>query len=94
MSNKISGARPPAYDLTYLLNVLLNFHSVTRALSIHGNRTDIIYADLLKIAEEDSIKHTKSIIREIEEATTRFRTLCPALEIPLRIIGKIGNESC
>lgn len=84
----------PAYDLTYPLNILLNFHSATRALSINGKRTGITHADLLNMAEEYSIKDAKSIIREIEEATTRFRALCTALEIPSGIIGKIENEFC
>ncbi len=82
----------PAYDLTYPLNVMLNFHSVSRALSINGKRSGITRSDLLKIAETYTIKNAKGCIDEIVEASKKFRFLAAATGISEQIISKIEKD--
>ncbi len=79
----------PAYDLTYPLNVNLNFHSVSRALSLNGKRNGISRSDILKIAETYSIKNAKSIIQDITEVTQKFKSLATDTGIPAQIAYKI-----
>ena len=56
----------PAYDVTYALNPLLDFKNPSRALSINGKRNRILKSDILKIAEDFTIKNPEGIIKEVQ----------------------------
>ena len=57
----------PAYDITYAQNPLLRITRTSRALSINGKRGRIGINDLLKIADDYTIKNPKGIINEVYE---------------------------
>lgn len=82
----------PAYDLTYALNPMLTFKSISRALSINGKRTGIILKDVLAIAEEFAIKNPKGIIQEVESLIPRWIEIAKAQEIPDHIVEKIHQD--
>lgn len=82
----------PAYDLTYALNPLLNYTSVSRALSINNKRQKINLKDVLLIAEEYAIKNPKGIIEEIEQVTSQWQLIAKELEISEKIINRIEND--
>lgn len=82
----------PAYDLTYALNPMLTFKSVSRALSINGKRTEITLKDVLTIVEEFAIKNPKGIIQEVEALIPRWVAIAKAQEIPDPIIEKIHQD--
>ncbi|WP_407402125.1 type II toxin-antitoxin system HipA family toxin [Chryseobacterium sp.] len=82
----------PAYDLTYPLDAFINYTRVARALSINGKRNKITKEDLLKIADQFTIKNPKGIISEVVEATERFRILGEQQEIPIKAIDKIESD--
>lgn len=82
----------PAYDITYALNPLLNYTSVSRALSINGKRQDIEMNDLLTIAEEHAIKNPKRIIEEIVHLTTKWEEVAQKLNVPTKIIKSIKED--
>lgn len=82
----------PAYDVTYALNPLLNYTSVSRALSINNKRQSINSKDVLLIAEEYAIKNPKGIIEEIEQVTSQWSTVAKELEIPEKISHRIEHD--
>lgn len=82
----------PAYDVTYALNPLLNYTTVSRALSIKNKRQNINLKDVLLIAEEYAIKNPKGIIEEIEQVTSQWSTVAKELEIPEKISKRIEHD--
>lgn len=82
----------PAYDVTYALNPLLNYTSVSRALSINNKRQNINLKDVLLIAEEYAIKNPKGIIEEIEQVTSYWSTVAKELEISEKISKRIEHD--
>lgn len=82
----------PAYDLTYPLDAFINYTRVARALSINGKRNKITKEDLLKIADQFTIKNPKGIIAEVVEATKLFRKLGEEHQIPTKAIDKIESD--
>lgn len=82
----------PAYDLTYALNPLITFKTTSRALSINGKRTTVSINDLLVIAEKFVIKNPRGIISEIQKLVPRWGEIASELDIPEKIISKIGGD--
>jgi serine/threonine-protein kinase HipA len=82
----------PAYDLTFALNPLLTFKSVSRALSINGKRTEIGLKDVLAVAEEFGIKNPVGIIKEVESLIPRWKEIAIELKVPLKVIQTIEKE--
>lgn len=82
----------PAYDLTYALNPLFTFKTISRALSINNKRTKINIKDLLTIAEEFAIKNPKGIIEDIKTLIPRWTQLANEIEVPKKIINSIDKE--
>jgi serine/threonine-protein kinase HipA len=82
----------PAYDLTYALNPLFTFKTISRALSINGKRNSLTIKDVLTIAEEFSIKNPKGIIEDVQALIPRWPALATELEIPENITKVIQKE--
>ncbi|MCK0156341.1 type II toxin-antitoxin system HipA family toxin [Cellulophaga sp. F20128] len=82
----------PAYDLTFALNPLITFKTISRALSINGKRTSVTMKDVLTIAEEFSIKNPKGIIGDVQALIPRWSAIASELEIPRNIIKAIQKE--
>tara|TARA_R110002050_G_scaffold253424_1_gene391600 strand:- start:17793 stop:19061 length:1269 start_codon:yes stop_codon:yes gene_type:complete len=82
----------PAYDLTYPLNINLTFSNVTRALSINHKRNKITLEDVLTIAEAYVVKNPKGIIKNIQEATLKWVSLCKEFEVPEKVREVIKKE--
>lgn len=82
----------PAYDLTYPFDVMLNVTKVNRALSINGRRHNIIREDLLKIAEDFSIKGANGIIDATVLATKDFKGWAKSLCFPDFVVEKINSK--
>jgi serine/threonine-protein kinase HipA len=82
----------PAYDITYALNPLINYTTISRALSINNKRQDINSIDVLTIAEEYAIKNPKGIIEEIEQVTEKWSEIAQELNLPKKIISRIQND--
>jgi len=82
----------PAYDLTYALNPLFTFKTVSRALSVNGKRTNITTKDILVIADLFSIKNPKGIIKEINNIIPKWEEFSNELGIPEKIITAIQKE--
>lgn len=82
----------PAYDLTYALNPLFTFKTISRALSINGKRTEITLKDLLVIADVFSIKNPKGILKEVQSLIPKWNKFANELNIPKNIISSIEKE--
>jgi len=82
----------PAYDLTYPLDALMNYLRTTRAMSINGKRNNINLEDILKIADDFTIKDAKKIVEDVVKATETFRPLCEEYNIPPKVIDSIIKE--
>ena len=82
----------PAYDITYPLNIDLNFTNVTRALAVNNKRNNIELADVMTIADNYAIKNPKGIIRDVEAVMSKWEEFAGELEIPKRIISGIRQE--
>jgi len=82
----------PAYDLTFALNPLLTFKTISRALSINGKRSEITIKDVLTIAEAYVIKNPKGIIEEVQSLIPRWMKIAEELAIPVPIITAIQKE--
>jgi serine/threonine-protein kinase HipA len=90
--NKDSWRIAPAYDLSYSINPLLNFKKTTRALSINSKRTNIQLADLLKLADNYTIKHPQKIIEECINHIEFWKKKAEELGISGKIILKILDD--
>lgn len=82
----------PAYDITYPLNVDLNYHKVSRALSINNKRDKIKLKDLLALAEEYSIKNPKGIIEKVQKQISEWPRISEELNIPAYVVEKISRD--
>ena len=82
----------PAYDVTYPLNINLNYTTVSRALSINNKRTDVSLEDIMTIAETFAIKNPKGMILEVQKAMDSWDTITRELEIPERVRNGIKKE--
>lgn len=72
----------PAYDLTFPLNIHLNYSNVSRALSINNKRSNINLDDLLSIADDFTVKNPKGIIKEIQDTKKQWRDITKKLQVP------------
>ena len=79
----------PAYDLTYALNPLLDFKTISRGLSINNKRDKINNNDLLKIGEQFTIKNPKGIISEVQEAIPLLSKNMNDQQVPKKISDSI-----
>lgn len=82
----------PAYDLTYPLNVNLNYSNVSRALSINGKRSEILLEDLMSVAETHAIRDAKGIIEEVQLAGSDWEEIADDLKIPVDVTEAILRE--
>ena len=82
----------PAYDLTYPLNINLNYSNVSRALAINNKRSNITLEDVLTIAETYAIKNPKGIIKEVQKVMLNWDSITNELEIPKKVIKGIKEE--
>jgi serine/threonine-protein kinase HipA len=82
----------PAYDITYSLNVNLVFSNINRALSINQKRQNITRTDLLKIANEFSIKNPDEIIDKVVESSKQWHEIATNLELPIKVIDTIEHD--
>ncbi|NEO26829.1 MAG: HipA domain-containing protein, partial [Kamptonema sp. SIO4C4] len=82
----------PAYDITYPLNVNLNYSKVSRALSINGKRSEILLEDLMSVAETHAIRNAKGIIEEVQSAGSDWEEITNDLKIPVDVTEAILGE--
>lgn len=82
----------PAYDLTYPLNINLNYTNIARALSINNKRNNITLADIMTIAETHAIKNSKGIINEVQTVIDDWEVITTDLDIPARVSKAIEKE--
>jgi len=82
----------PAYDLTYPLDVFINYLRVSRALSVNGKRHDITASDVMQIADAFTIKDAANILKETVAMTQQFRPLCEKAGILNPVIQAIEKD--
>ena len=80
----------PAYDITFALNPLVSFKNPKRALSINGKRSNIQAKDILKLADEYTIKNPEGVIKEIQSYREELIDLFGKYEIPKLVSEKIN----
>jgi len=82
----------PAYDITYSLNPTINYTRISRAMSVNTKRVDINLKDVLKIAENFSIKNPKKLIKAIQDSTSFWEMNAKEFSIPNHIIKSIRKD--
>ncbi|NGX84714.1 type II toxin-antitoxin system HipA family toxin [Aequorivita sp. KMM 9714] len=82
----------PAYDITYPLNINLNFTNTARALAINNKRNNINLEDVLTIAETYAIKNPKGIIKEIQGIIPKWKEYATQYDTPIRVIEAIQKD--
>jgi len=82
----------PAYDITFALNPLLDFKNPNRALSINGKRNKITRSDLLKIAEDFTVKNPKGIIKQILSQKTDLLKHFKEHDVAKKVIKNISQK--
>ena len=82
----------PAYDITFALNPLISFKNTKRALSINGKRSDIQANDILKLADEYTIKNPEGIIKHIQSYREELIILFGQHDIPKLVSEKINDH--
>ena len=82
----------PAYDITFALNPVVNIKNSNRALSINGKRNNITAEDILKIADEYTIKNPVGVIKTIQSYRDELMGLFAAHDIPKSISEKINER--
>ncbi|MCH3995925.1 MAG: type II toxin-antitoxin system HipA family toxin [Prevotella sp.] len=79
----------PAYDITYIFNKGGYMPQEERCLMIRGKLIGITKNDVLKFASDNGIRKAESIIKEVEEAVSSFRTLAKKNDVGEDWIGRI-----
>lgn len=82
----------PAYDLTYALNPLLDIKQSNRALSINGKRSQITIDDLLKVADDFTIKNPKGVMAKVASYKDELIGLLNENDLPALIIDRIQQK--
>jgi len=82
----------PAYDITYALNPLLSFKNPNRALSINGKRSNIQKNDILKLADDYTIKNPEGVIKDIQSYREELIDLFGKHDIPKLVSEKINDN--
>ena len=82
----------PAYDITFALNPLISFKNTKRALSINGKRSDIQANDILKLADEYTVKNPEGIIKHIQSYREELIILFGQHDIPKLVSEKINDH--
>lgn len=82
----------PAYDITFPLNPLINFKNLKRALSINGKRSNITIKDVIKLAEDFTIKNPEGIIKNIQSYRGELIHLFENHDIP-KLVSERINEN-
>lgn len=82
----------PAYDLTYPLNINLNYSNISRALSINNKRNNLALGDIMAIAEANTIKDPENIIREVQNGILKWEEITRKLKIPEKVIVRIKDD--
>lgn len=82
----------PAYDITYPLDINLNYSRVSRALSINNKRDKITLEDVMTIAERYTVKSPKGIIKEVEEIISFWNKFAEEQGIPAKVSNAIEKE--
>jgi serine/threonine-protein kinase HipA len=82
----------PAYDITYSLNLNLVFSNINRALSINQKRNEISRKDIMKIADEFSIRNVEEIIDKVIEISSQWNSIATNLSIPHKVIQSIQKD--
>ncbi len=82
----------PAYDITFALNPLISFKNTKRALSINGKRSNIQANDILKLADEYTVKNPEGIIKQIQSYREELIILFGQHDIPKLVSEKINDH--
>lgn len=82
----------PVYDVTYALNPLINFKNAKRALSINGKRSSITLKDVLKVAEDFTIKNPEGIVKNIQLHRDELLHLFEQHDVPSFVSEKIDKN--
>ncbi len=82
----------PAYDLTYALNPLLNFRNTKRALSVNGKRSGITLNDLLKLADDFTIKNPEGIVKNTFSYKEQLIDLMENHDVPKAVSWKMHES--
>lgn len=82
----------PAYDLTFTTDLdgmqFYNHHE----LSILGKKSDIRIGDMQKFAELNSIRNSMTVIEEVSDAVSQFRTFATHNNVPEYWIDRIEEH--
>jgi len=78
----------PAYDVTYATNPLLPIKA-RQALSINGKRNKFVLADILKIANEFTVKNPTGVIKLVQAQKTYLVKILKQHDIPTKISAGI-----
>ena len=81
----------PAYDITYPLNINLKYTHLNRALSINNKRLNIGIADILKIADQFTIKNPNGIIEKVTATVSDWEQVGNDIGLPGKVISGIGS---
>ncbi len=82
----------PAYDITYSFNPLPGRNTNMHQMSINGKRKEINKNDLLKIANDNTIKNPTRIIEEVISALSNWKRKAQEYEIDKEKIDKIQSS--
>jgi len=82
----------PAYDITFALNPLISFKNTKRALSINGKRSNIQANDILKLADEYTVKNPEGIIKQIQSYREELIIVFGQHDIPKLVSEKINDH--
>lgn len=91
MNKKGKWSFSPAYDLTFSYNE--NYGRVTpHFLSVNGKNKNISLADILKVADEYSIKNPKRIINQVNQSFLNWEKIAADLNISKASIDFIKSK--
>lgn len=65
----------PAYDVTFTVNLMNRFIGDRHVLSLNGQNRQVGRSDILRFAEQGDIRHAASILEEIKDVVSDFRTV-------------------
>ncbi len=81
----------PAYDMTFIFNNGGYQPQKEHCMTIGGKLQDLTKEDLLSFASDNGIRKPESIIKEVSDAVSDFRTVASSYNVKDEWIGRVEN---
>lgn len=82
----------PAYDLTFSVDLSAPDYANRHMMTVRGKSEGITLTDMEEVGAENDIQDTRSLIRQVTDAVSRFEEFAREADVPSKYVEAIGKE--